>query len=120
MPIFTLAATDATGQTISTNVSSSEAAFVNGIFAKEVVLSTFGQASLAVQNITAELEAGRVAFVLPGVNLLIFPVGLVVTSFWILVGVAAYGYGTYERYNYRETYRRRKAMAGGKAYASRI
>ncbi|KAI0908303.1 hypothetical protein F4823DRAFT_500488 [Ustulina deusta] len=120
MPIFTLAATDATGQTISTNVSSSEAAFVNGIFAKEVVLSTFGQASLAVQNITAELEAGRVAFVLPGVNLLIFPVGLVVTSFWILVGVAAYGYGTYERYNYRETYRRRKAMAGGKAYAARI
>ncbi|KAI1420014.1 hypothetical protein F5Y12DRAFT_165179 [Xylaria sp. FL1777] len=120
MPIFTLTAKDATGQTISTNVSSNEAAFVNGIFAKEVVLSTFNQASLAVQNITSELEAGRVAFVLPGVNLLIFPVGLVVTSFWTLLGVGAYAYGTYERYNYRETYRRRKAMAGGKAYATRI
>ncbi|KAI0532275.1 hypothetical protein GGR58DRAFT_517846 [Xylaria digitata] len=120
MPTFTLTAKDATGQSISTVVSSNEAAFVNGIFSKEVVLSTFGQASLAVQNITAELEAGRVAFVLPGVNLLIFPIGLVVTSFWTLLGVGAYAYGTYERYNYRETYRRRKAMAGGKAYATRI
>ncbi|GAW24228.1 hypothetical protein ANO14919_138100 [Xylariales sp. No.14919] len=120
MPTFTLTANDATGKSISTVVSSNEAAFVNGIFSKEVVLSPFSEASLAVQNITAELEAGRVAFVLPGVNLLIFPIGLVVTSFWTLLGVGAYAYGTYERYNYRETYRRRKAMAGGKAYATRI
>ncbi|TGJ78950.1 hypothetical protein E0Z10_g9813 [Xylaria hypoxylon] len=120
MPTFTLTANDATGHSISTNVSSNEAAFVNGIFSKEVVLSPFSQALLAVQNITAELESGRVAFVLPGVNLLIFPIGLVVTSFWTLLGVGAYAYGTYERYNYRETYRRRKAMAGGKAYATRI
>ncbi|KAJ8118641.1 hypothetical protein ONZ43_g3949 [Nemania bipapillata] len=120
MPSFTLTAKDSTGQTIATNVSTNEAAFVNGIFSKEVVLSTFNMASLAVQNVTAELKAGRVAFVLPGVNLLIFPVGLVVTSFWTLVGVSAYAYGTYERYNYRETYRRRKAMAGSKSYATRI
>ncbi|KAI1349478.1 hypothetical protein F5Y01DRAFT_185323 [Xylaria sp. FL0043] len=120
MPIFTLTAQDSTGRTISTNVSANEAAFVNGIFAKEVVLSPFSQASLAAQNITAELEAGRVPFVLPGVNLLIFPIGLVVTGFWTLVGVGAYAFGTYERYNYRESYRRRKAMSGGKAYATRI
>ncbi|KAJ8128651.1 hypothetical protein O1611_g4983 [Lasiodiplodia mahajangana] len=120
MPVFTLSATDATGKSVSTTVSTNEAAFVNGIFSKEVVLSSFSLASLAVQNVTAELKAGQVAFVLPGVNLLIFPIGLVVTSFWTLVGVSAYAYGTYERYNYRETYRRRKAMAGSKSYATRI
>ncbi|KAI0450071.1 hypothetical protein F5B21DRAFT_448868 [Xylaria acuta] len=120
MPIFTLSAKDATGQTVTTNVSSNEAAFVNGIFSKEVVVSPFSMASLAVQNITAELKAGNVAFVLPGVNLLIFPIGLVVTSFWMVLGVGAYAYGTYERYNYRESYRRRKAMAGSKSYATRI
>ncbi|KAI1738634.1 hypothetical protein F4680DRAFT_449748 [Xylaria scruposa] len=120
MPIFTLSAKDATGQTVSTNVSSNEAAFVHGIFSKEVVLSPFGMASLAVQNITTELKAGNVAFVLPGVNLLIFPIGLVVTSFWMVLGVGVYAFGTYERYNYRESYRRRKAMAGSKSYTTRI
>ncbi|KAI0967216.1 hypothetical protein F4678DRAFT_475426 [Xylaria arbuscula] len=120
MPIFTLKALDATGRTLSTNVSSNEAAFVNGIFANEVVLSQFNQATLAVNNITAALEAGSVPFVLPGVNLLIFPIGLVVTSVWTLVGIGAYAFGTYERYNYRESHRRRKAMNEGKAYATRI
>ncbi|KAJ2977316.1 hypothetical protein NUW58_g7849 [Xylaria curta] len=112
MPIFTLTAKDATGKTVSTNVSSNEAAFVHGIFSKEVVLSPFNLASIAVQDITEELKAGRVAFVLPGMNLLIFPVGLVITSIWMALGVGAYAFGTYERYNYRESYRRRKAMAG--------
>ncbi|KAI1172009.1 hypothetical protein F4777DRAFT_25609 [Nemania sp. FL0916] len=119
-PIFTLMAKDATGKTITTEVSSNEAAFVNGIFSKEVVLSPFSLASLAVQNVTSELKAGRVAFVLPGVNLLIFPIGLVITSFWTAVGVGFYAFGTYERYNYRESYRRRKAMVGSKAYTTRI
>ncbi|KAI1192697.1 hypothetical protein F5X97DRAFT_69051 [Nemania serpens] len=120
MPIFTLAAKDSTGKTISTNVSSNEAAFVHGIFSKEVVLSPFNMASLAVQNITEELKAGKVAFILPGVNLLIFPIGLVITTFWTVIGVSAYAYGTYERYNYRESYRRRKAMSGSKSFATRI
>ncbi|KAK5633715.1 hypothetical protein RRF57_009429 [Xylaria bambusicola] len=120
MPIFTLTATDATGRSITTNVSSNEAAFVNGIFSKEVVQSRFSQANAAQQKITQQMEAGSVPFVLPGVNILIFPIGLVVSGVWLLLGVGAYGYGTYERYNYRETYRRRKAMSAGKAYASRI
>jgi hypothetical protein len=120
MPIFTLTATNAAGKTVSTNVSSNEAAFVNGIFSQEVVLSPFSLASLAVQNSTAELRAGSIAFVLPGVNILIFPIGLVITGFWTVAGVGAYAFGTYERYNYRESYRRRKAMAGSKSYAMRI
>ncbi|GAP86974.1 putative ribosome-recycling factor [Rosellinia necatrix] len=120
MPIFTLRATDATGQTVATNVSSNEAAFVNGIFSKEVVLSPFNIASQAQQAAVADLKAGKIAFVLPGVNILIFPVGLIVTSFWAMVGISVYAFGTYERYNYRESYRRRKAMAGSKSYTTRI
>ncbi|KAI0188854.1 hypothetical protein F4808DRAFT_48515 [Astrocystis sublimbata] len=120
MPIFSLSATDATGRTVTTNISSNEASFVHGIFANEVVMSKLTMASIAVDNIKAELAAGTVAFILPGVNLLIFPVGLVVTSVWMVVGFAIYGFGTYERYNYRETYRRRKAMSGSKSYATRI
>lgn len=120
MPIFTLTAKDSTGKTVSTDVSANEAAFVHGIFSKEVVLSPFNMASLAVQNITEELKAGKVAFILPGVNLLIFPIGLVITTFWAVIGVSVYAYGTYERYNYRESYRRRKAMSGSKSFATRI
>ena len=115
MPQVTLSA-----RGVSTTVSPNTAAFINGVFSKEVVMSDFGFAQKAVEEITAKLQDGEVAFVLPGVNILIFPIGLVVSGFWLLVGIGAYGFGTYERYNYRETYRRRKAMSGGKAYATRI
>ncbi|KAI0173153.1 hypothetical protein GGR52DRAFT_374995 [Hypoxylon sp. FL1284] len=111
MPVVTLTGKNTAGREVSTNVSSNEAAFVNGIFSTEVVMSDFGIASLAVDNQTAMLHTGEVAFVLPGVNILIFPVGLVLTSIWLVVGVGFYGFGTYERYNYRDTYRRRKARA---------
>ncbi|KAI0394156.1 hypothetical protein F5Y17DRAFT_271961 [Xylariaceae sp. FL0594] len=120
MPIFTLTATNAVGRTVRTSVSSNEAAFVSGVFSKEVVLSPFSLASLAVQNATAELKAGRAAFVLPGVNLLIFPVGLVITGIWTAAGVGVYAFGTYERYQFRESYRRRKALASSKSFAVRI
>ena len=72
-------------------------------------MSDFGFAQAAVEEMTAKLGRGEVAFVLPGVNILIFPIGLIVTSIWFLIGVAFYGFGTYERYSYRDAYRRRKA-----------
>ncbi|KAI1340228.1 hypothetical protein F5Y15DRAFT_51986 [Xylariaceae sp. FL0016] len=117
MPAVTLSAKTAAGQTISTNVSSNEAAFVNGIFSNEVIMSDFSLATLAVQNVTNQLAAGNIAFVVPGVNILIFPVGLVVTSVWTVLGVSAYGFGTYQRYGYRDSYRRRKAVSTKGAYA---
>lgn len=92
-----------------TTVSPNEAAFINGVFSKEVVMSDFGRAQLAVDNITAQFQEGNVAFVLPGVNILIFPIGLIITSIWTVLGFGFYGFGTYERYAYREAYRRRKA-----------
>lgn len=110
IPRVTLSARSAT-----TTVSPNEAAFINGVFSREVVMSSFGLAQLAVDNITAQYEQGNVAFVVPGVNILIFPIGLIITSIWTLVGFAAYGYGTYERYAYRDAYRQRKArdLKGG-------
>jgi hypothetical protein len=111
MPVLTLTAVNASGQTISTNVSSNEAAFVTGVFSKEVIMSDFALASAAVDLVVNELSNKTVAFVLPGVQILIFPVGLIITSVWLVLGVAAYGYGTYMRITYAEQFRRRSAMA---------
>ncbi|KAL7629847.1 hypothetical protein AAE478_001370 [Parahypoxylon ruwenzoriense] len=120
MPTVTLTGKNLAGQTVSTNVSANEAAFVNGIFSNEVVMSDFSLASLAVDELTAQLRNGTIAFVLPGVNILIFPVGLILTSIWLVIGVGFYAFGTYERYNYRDAYRSRKARATGKPAYSRI
>ncbi|KAK4221563.1 hypothetical protein QBC38DRAFT_122064 [Podospora fimiseda] len=117
MPVVTLSATNADGQKVSTNVSMNEAAFVAGVFSQEVVMSTFRQAELAVEEEMERLKNGETAFVLPGVQILIFPVGLIITSIWLVLGCAAYGYGTFARYNFREQHRRMVARAekGGMA-----
>jgi len=117
MPVVTLKATNGNGQTVSTNVSSNEAAFVTGFFSSEVVMSNFTMAQLAVDEEVARLRNGTVAFVLPGIQLMIFPIGLIITSIWLLLGVVAYGMGTYARYNFREMHRRRIAVVqkGGMA-----
>jgi hypothetical protein len=101
MPILTLTA----------NVSSNEAVFVTGVFSREIIMSEFAVASAAVDKIVEELRNGTAPFVLPGVQILIFPVGLVITSVWLLLGFAAYGYGTYMRISYAEQFKRRTAMA---------
>lgn len=110
MPIVTLKATNSNGQTVSTNVSSNEAAFVAGEFSKDDVMSTFRMAELAVEAELALLANGTVAFVLPGIQLMIFPIGLIITSVWLVLGLAAYGMGTYARYNFREAHKRRMAV----------
>ncbi|KAK6082415.1 hypothetical protein SCUP234_04254 [Seiridium cupressi] len=119
MPTVSLKGVNAAGNTVTTNVSSNEAAFVNGVFSKEVIMSDLALAQLAVNEVVTGLKNGTVAFILPGVNILIFPVGLVVTGFWTFAGLAVYGFGTYQRISYRESYRSRKARAG-KSSAARI
>ncbi|KAK4118861.1 hypothetical protein N657DRAFT_325494 [Parathielavia appendiculata] len=110
VPMVTLKAINGNGQTVSTNVSSNEASFVTGFFSQELVLSNFTMAQLAVDAELARLRNGTVAFVLPGVQLMIFPVGLIITSVWLALGLLAYGMGTYDRYNFREMHRRRMAV----------
>ncbi|KAL6863618.1 hypothetical protein J3F83DRAFT_745055 [Trichoderma novae-zelandiae] len=117
LPTLTLSA-DTPNGLISSNVSLNEAVFLVGVFSKDVVLSDFAAAQVAV---TAQLDAlknGTVAFILPGVNLMIFPVGLVVTSAWLAIGLAWYGLGTYERIQHVAAYKRRAmhASKGAAAY----
>lgn len=107
MPVLTLSATNSQGRQVSTNVSSNEAAFVTGVFSQEIVMSAFRLAELAVEAEIASMKNGTSAFVLPGVQIMIFPIGLIITSLWTVIGVGAYALGTYNRYNFREQYRRR-------------
>lgn len=109
MPIVTLNATNAQGQIVRTNVSTNEATFVAGVFSQKKPQSTFRMAELAVEEEVARLKNGTTAFVLPGVQIMIFPVGLVITSVWLLLGLVAYGIGTFDRYNFREQHRARMA-----------
>lgn len=111
MPIVTLSGTNAQGQRVSTNVSSNEAAFVNGVFSQEIVMSPFRLAELAVEEEVARLKNGTTAFVLPGVQIMIFPIGLVITGLWTVIFCVAYGMGTYDRYHFREAYKARIARA---------
>lgn len=110
MPILTLTAKNTTGGTLLTNVSTNEAAFLTGVFSNNNIMSDFSAAQAAVDEQLAGLKNGTVAFVLPGVQLMIFPVGLIIVSVWLAVGVVVYGFGTYERMMYAEMYRRRQAV----------
>ncbi|KAJ4257507.1 hypothetical protein NW762_008631 [Fusarium torreyae] len=110
MPTLTLTAKNSTGSTIRTNVSINEAAFLTGVFSKDVVMSDFALAQAAVDEQLQGLSNGTVAFVLPGVQLMVFPIGLIMMSIWILIFFAAVGFGTYERYNYAMMYKRRQAI----------
>jgi hypothetical protein len=119
MPTVTLKAVNANGLQVSTNVSGNEAAFITGVFSQDVVMSNLRLAELSVEAEMAGLRNGTVAFVLPGVQLMVLPIGLIITSAWLVIGLAAYGFGTYERYNFREAHKRRMAVAQ-KASMARI
>lgn len=99
------------GQTASTNVSTNEATFLVGVFSDVVVLSNMARAQIAVDQVVAGLANGTVAFVLPGVNLLIFPIGLVITGSWFVIGLVVIGLGFFERVQHREAYRKTVALA---------
>ena len=75
---------------------STEASFVNGIFANP-----------APSPGNAALPASETPFILPGTTLGIFPTGLIVTLAWALGFVGAVGYGTIGRIRFRDQYRLR-------------
>ncbi|KAL8967393.1 MAG: hypothetical protein Q9183_002938 [Haloplaca sp. 2 TL-2023] len=101
-PRIALTGTDPNGKSVTTMLSSSDASFVNGMFALPGVTSTSGN-----NDATASAAAKAATFVLPGRTLGIFPVGLIITSVWTMLFVATVGYGTVERIRFREAYRRR-------------
>jgi hypothetical protein len=86
-------------------LSSGDASFVNGVFAK----SANGPSNVDPNAAAAASAAVQSAepFVVPGQSLAFFPVGLVVTSIWTAGFFIAVGGGTYGRIQFREQYRRR-------------
>ncbi|KAK5996846.1 hypothetical protein PT974_02191 [Cladobotryum mycophilum] len=113
MPILTLTARTPSGGEVSTNVSLNEASFLLGAFSKDIILSDWAAAQLAVDDQLAALHNGTISFIMPGTQIMIFPVGLIITTIWLALGVAAFGYGTYERIQYRDLHRRAVVRAGG-------
>lgn len=112
MPTVTLTGMNMAGQTVTTNVSSNEAAFVSGIFSQEIIMSPAALAQKAVDYMVVGLQNSTIPFVLPGVQLLIFPVDMVITTIWLVIGASVVGFGTWERANYRRQYRQRMARQG--------
>ncbi|KAF2025647.1 hypothetical protein EK21DRAFT_116578 [Setomelanomma holmii] len=106
IPQIDLAARNpATQQDVETTLSSGDASFVNGVFAK----AASGPTNIDPQAAASASSAAQSAepFVVPGQSLAFFPIGLVVTSAWTAMFFAAVGFGTYGRIQFREQYRRR-------------
>lgn len=87
-PMITLSGVEQDGTPINTRFSTQDASFVNGVFA-----------STKTTNVNE--------FVLPGTQLVGFPLGLIISSVWAVLYLMTMGYGTMSRYQARESYRRR-------------
>lgn len=116
MPNITLRANN-NSREVRTPISGNEASFLAGVFSSQQVMSDFSAAQLAVDQSTEALRNGTIAFVLPGTQIMIFPIGLIITGTWLLVGLSAYGFGTFQRAQYAQMYHSR---AGRKGQASTI
>lgn len=105
-PVITLMATSVGSMNLTTNMTApAGAAFVNG---------WFSDADIAQKAAAAAAAAMPVPFVLPGVTLGMFPIGLIVTSIWVALFVGSVGYGTLGRMQWRKAYRAQKPGASGK------
>ncbi|PSN71440.1 hypothetical protein BS50DRAFT_283155 [Corynespora cassiicola Philippines] len=92
-----------TNQDVSATLSSQEASFVNGVFAKQADRTIDAAAATSASAAAAAVSE----FVLPGTVLAFFPTGLVVTCVWTAGFIMAVGLGTMGRIQFRDQYRRR-------------
>lgn len=106
MPVLSLSAAVGS-RNITSSLSPNEASFTTGVFSNMSPMSSFSAAEAAINEQLRRLDEGDVAFVLPGTQILIFPIGLIITMAWTLMGLAAYGFGTVERWRFRELYKER-------------
>lgn len=95
-PMITLSGIEQDGTPLNTRFSTQDASFVNGVFA-----------STNAKGPDSPTITGVNDFVLPGTQLVGFPIGLIVSSIWALLYLMTMGYGTMSRYQARESYRRR-------------
>lgn len=94
------------GQDVKATLSSQEASFVNGVFAKQGTGTPTDAAALASASAAAISAA---PFVVPGQRLdpRVTKAGVIVTLIWTVGFVGVVGLGTYGRIQFREQYRRR-------------
>ncbi|POS83173.1 hypothetical protein EPUL_006246 [Erysiphe pulchra] len=105
-PNVTLSAVDSTGATITTSLDSDEIKFVTGVFASaKGNIPTKALLAPPIQTLVVGPDA---PFVVPGLNILIFPVGLIITGIWTILIIGTIGYGTFERIQWRERFREAK------------
>jgi hypothetical protein len=97
-----------TNQAVNTSLSSTESSFVAGVFSKAAGNITDPKTLLGnPQEQLAAAAAGLpTPFVVPGLALGVFPVGLIVTGTWMFLFVTTVGLGTFGRIQFREQYRR--------------
>jgi len=102
-PSISLVGKSAAGAIMNTTLPFHQAYFLAGVFASNV--------STAVPQ--AQVIA-KAKFVLPGTFIAIDPVGLYLYSVYLAMFVAIVGYGTFERYKFRMSYRKRTGGMGSK------
>ncbi|CCU77307.1 hypothetical protein BGHDH14_bgh03973 [Blumeria hordei DH14] len=101
IPMVSLSALDTTGATINTSLSKDGITFVNGVFSGPF-LPTKATLAPPIQTLVVSKDA---AFIVPGLNFLIFPIGLVITGLWTIAFVSTIGYGTIRRTQHRDDFR---------------
>ena len=95
-PAILLAGTEQDGTSINTRLSTKDASFVNGVFAST---GSGGSQSATTTDVDDRI--------LPGTELVGFPTGLIISSIWAVLYLTTIGYGMMNRYQARESYRRR-------------
>ncbi|PVI01839.1 hypothetical protein DM02DRAFT_333890 [Periconia macrospinosa] len=105
IPQIELTANSPSGQPQKTTLSSQEASFVNGVFAKQAE-NTPTEAQAAASASAAIASAAP--FKLPGTGIgEVGPQGVIITGIWMVLFTAVVGLGTFGRIQFRDQYRRR-------------
>ncbi|KAI0997964.1 hypothetical protein K3495_g10226 [Podosphaera aphanis] len=106
VPTISLSAIDTTGVAVNTSLSNDEATFVNGVFAQQLV-PTKAQLAPPIQTLVVAPDA---PFVVPGLTILIFPMGLIITGTWTILFITTLTIGTLGRIQYRDQFRSLKQI----------
>ncbi|KAF7860367.1 hypothetical protein EAF04_008494 [Stromatinia cepivora] len=107
-PTVALTGKDFQGGTVNTTLNTNQASFVNGAFSTQAAGVTKTVAQPPIQTLVVASES---PFVVPGLNILIFPIGGVITGIWAILFIGTISYGTIGRMQFRDQFRSRTARA---------
>ncbi|KAG9241792.1 hypothetical protein BJ878DRAFT_208740 [Calycina marina] len=106
-PTVTLTGTTISGSSVNTTINSTQASFVSGYFAEiaDVAVAAVAQPMQTLVYATDEL------FILPGTQILIFPIGGIITGTWAILLMSTIAYGTVGRMQFRDQFRQRQLFS---------